>query len=196
MRAAFIEAARMPARCAVLSLALMLASCRPAYEFGEVEGKVDRYQQVESERKEAEPRGPEPASPLCPSHLGAPAVVVLVSGQRSEKSADSATARLNGGQERQSDGARSGFHRVQRSKHLALALLVGGRQALGAAGDLDGIGVDDSDAFQEFTKAQFEAVVEAPDNRSVAMILFARGVEVEYLVHFGPPFPSIISRRL
>ena len=41
---------------------------------GEVKAKVDRHQRVEGERKEAEPRGPDPASPLSRSHSGAPAI--------------------------------------------------------------------------------------------------------------------------
>jgi hypothetical protein len=32
---------------------------------------VDRHQRVEGKRKEAEPRGPDPASPLSRSHLRA-----------------------------------------------------------------------------------------------------------------------------
>jgi hypothetical protein len=35
---------------------------------GEVEGKVDRHQRVEDERKDTESRGPDPASPLSHSH--------------------------------------------------------------------------------------------------------------------------------
>ena len=34
---------------------------------GEVEGKVDRSQRVEGERQDAEPRGPDPASPISHS---------------------------------------------------------------------------------------------------------------------------------
>ena len=40
---------------------------------GEVEGKVDRSQRVEGERQDAEPRGPDPASPLSHSHSVVPA---------------------------------------------------------------------------------------------------------------------------
>jgi hypothetical protein len=35
---------------------------------------VDRHQRVERERKKAEPRGPDPTSPLSRSHSGAPAL--------------------------------------------------------------------------------------------------------------------------
>ena len=45
---------------------------------GEVEGKVDRYQQVEGERKEAEPRGPYPSSPRPQSHPVTPAQGALI----------------------------------------------------------------------------------------------------------------------
>ena len=34
---------------------------------GEVEGKVDRHQRVEGECQDAEPRGPDPASPISHS---------------------------------------------------------------------------------------------------------------------------------
>ena len=37
---------------------------------GEVEGKVDRSQRVEGERQDAEPRGPDPASPISHSRFG------------------------------------------------------------------------------------------------------------------------------
>jgi len=40
---------------------------------GYVEGKVDRHQSVEGERQDAEPRGPDPASPLSHSHSVLPA---------------------------------------------------------------------------------------------------------------------------
>jgi hypothetical protein len=48
----------------------------PKRALGEVEGQVDRHQRVEREREEAEPRGPDPASPLSQSHSEAPALGV------------------------------------------------------------------------------------------------------------------------
>ena len=61
----------------------------------EAEGQVDRHQRVEHECKEAEPRGPNPASPHCPSHVGSPTVVVLPPGESSALSEYSATARFS-----------------------------------------------------------------------------------------------------
>ena len=52
------------------------AMLRRLDRLGEIEGKVDRHQRVERERKEAESRGPDPASPLSRSHSGAPALGV------------------------------------------------------------------------------------------------------------------------
>ena len=44
------------------------AVLRRLERLGEVEGKVDRHQRIEREREKAEPRGPDPASPLSRSH--------------------------------------------------------------------------------------------------------------------------------
>jgi hypothetical protein len=46
------------------------AMVRRLDRLGEVEGEVHRDQRVERERKEAESRGPDPASPLFRSHSG------------------------------------------------------------------------------------------------------------------------------
>ena len=54
------------------------AVLRRLERLGEIEGDVDRHQRVERERKEAESRGPDPASPLSRSHPGAPALEVLL----------------------------------------------------------------------------------------------------------------------
>ena len=59
------------------------------------------------------------------------------------------------------------------------------RQALGSAGDLDGIGIDDPDALQEFAETKLESIVEAPDDGRVAAISFAGRVEVEELFQIG-----------
>ena len=45
---------------------------------GEVESKVDRHQRVEGERQDAEPRGPDPASPLSHSPSVVPANRVFI----------------------------------------------------------------------------------------------------------------------
>src|SRR5580692_4625893 len=57
------------------------------------------------------------------------------------------------------------------------------RHALSSASDLDGIGIRDTDALQELPKPQLKAVVEAPQDRSIAKILLSWSVEVEYLFH-------------
>jgi hypothetical protein len=54
------------------------AALRQREHLSDIERKVDRHQRVEGEREEAEPRGPNPASPHCPSHSGSPAVILLV----------------------------------------------------------------------------------------------------------------------
>src|SRR5581483_11737409 len=66
---------------------------------------------------------------------------------------------------------------------LALAFKLGRGEALGAAGHLDGIDLDHSRALQELAEGEFEAVVEAPENRSIALIARARRIEMEYLGH-------------
>jgi hypothetical protein len=53
------------------------------------------------------------------------------------------------------------------------------RQAFGAARDLNRIGVDHSDALQEFAEAQIKTIIETPDDGRVAPVFFAGGVEVE-----------------
>ena len=63
---------QMPFDATGLGVATVLA--RRLERLGEVEGHVDGHQRVEGERKQAEPRGPDPASPLSRSHSGAPAL--------------------------------------------------------------------------------------------------------------------------
>ena len=67
----------------VITLDLGAAVLGRFKRLGEVEGKVDRHQRVEREREEAEPRGPDPASPLSRSHSDAPALGVLLRGDPS-----------------------------------------------------------------------------------------------------------------
>ena len=44
---------------------------RRGERLGQVEGDVDRYERIKRERKQAEPRGPDRASPLSRSHTNA-----------------------------------------------------------------------------------------------------------------------------
>jgi hypothetical protein len=80
---------------------------------------------------------------------------------------------------------------IEHERPLGLVLRAG--QALGASGDLDGIGVEDADALQEFPERQFKAVIEAPYDGGIAMVLFARRVEVKDLAHGGQ---HTTSRRM
>ena len=66
---------------------------------------------------------------------------------------------------------------------FAFRLVVGRCQTFGAAGDLDGIRVDDTDALEKLTKGEVETVIEAPHNRGVALIPRAGGVEVKDFFH-------------
>ena len=51
----------------ITDLGVGTAQMRRLERLGEVEGKVDRSQRVEGERQDAEPRGPDPASPISHS---------------------------------------------------------------------------------------------------------------------------------
>src|SRR5208282_1180754 len=66
---------------------------------------------------------------------------------------------------------------------FTIALVVGRSQALGSAGNLDGVGVDDANPLEELVKAEFKAIVETPENGRVAMIFFPGSVEVEDFIH-------------
>src|SRR5579859_332198 len=51
------------------------------------------------------------------------------------------------------------------------------------AGNLDRVGIHYADPLQELPKPQLKAVVKAPQDGRVTMILFARSVEVKNLLH-------------
>ncbi len=79
---------------------------------------------------------------------------------------------------------------------LAFGFQVGRGQALGASGDLDGVGVRHADAFEELAESELKAIVEAPDHGGIAVIFLARGVEVKDLVHGDRLSPLLSQRRL
>ena len=58
-------------------------------------------------------------------------------------------------------------------------------QALGAAGNFDGVGIRHADALEELATPQVESVIEAPKDGRVAMIVLARSLEVKHLFHNG-----------
>src|ERR1700685_358804 len=70
-------------------------------------------------------------------------------------------------------------------KH-ALAFALRRSHALGAARDLDGIGIHHADAFEKLAKSQLKAIVETPQNASVAVILLPRRVEINTFFHGTP----------
>src|SRR5215831_2488516 len=74
---------------------------------------------------------------------------------------------------------------------FAFGLLVRRCKALGAACDLDRIGKNHADTFEEFAESNVEAVIETPDDRGVAVVPVARRVEVEYLFQSGVSTPII-----
>jgi hypothetical protein len=69
---------------------------------------------------------------------------------------------------------------------LAVRLLLRGSQTLGAAGNLNGVGIDHTDALEELPESQLKSVIEAPEDGRVAMVLVARSVEVKQLSHDKP----------
>ena len=73
--------------------------------------------------------------------------------------------------------------RIWSRTNFPVGFVFGRGQDLGAAGDLDGIRVGHADALQELAKPQLKAIVEAPQDGGIAVIFFARSVEVKYLFH-------------
>jgi hypothetical protein len=69
---------------------------------------------------------------------------------------------------------------------FTVALARGRGQAFRAAGNLNRVGIHDTDPLEELRKAGVEAVVKAPDYRRVAQILLARRIEMENLSHHEP----------
>ena len=86
----FVALIRLPIRVAmaaehrqqrpfgITDLGVGTAQMRRLERLGEVEGKVDRNQRVEGECQDAEPRGPDPASPLSHSPSVVPANRVFI----------------------------------------------------------------------------------------------------------------------
>src|SRR6266496_1787949 len=68
--------------------------------------------------------------------------------------------------------------------------------ALGAARNLDGIRIEDADALQKFPESQFKAVVEAPQDGCVTLILVTRSIKVEDLFHNSSLTTRIPSSHL
>src|SRR5450755_2372044 len=66
---------------------------------------------------------------------------------------------------------------------LAVGFMFGRSHTLGAAGNLNGVTIHNPNALQELSKSQLKPVVETPQDGRVAMILFARSVEVKYFLH-------------
>src|SRR5438270_5645035 len=62
---------------------------------------------------------------------------------------------------------------------LAIALVIGRGERLRAPGNLDRVGVVYTDALQKLAESRVEAIIEAPDDRRVALVFLARRVEVE-----------------
>jgi hypothetical protein len=69
---------------------------------------------------------------------------------------------------------------------LAVGFPVGGGQALGAARHANRIGMHDAGAFEQLAEHQFKAMVEAPNNSRIAMIMIPRGIEVQDFSHGRP----------
>jgi hypothetical protein len=61
----------MPVGATGLGVRVSAPMVRRGERLGQVEGYVDRYERIKRERKQAEPRGPDGASPLSRSHTGA-----------------------------------------------------------------------------------------------------------------------------
>jgi hypothetical protein len=68
------ERQQMPFGATGLSVGVRAPMVRRGERLGQVEGNVDRHERIEREREQAEPRGPDRASPLSCSHSGAPAL--------------------------------------------------------------------------------------------------------------------------
>src|SRR5438552_83915 len=66
---------------------------------------------------------------------------------------------------------------------FAVALMFRRCKALGASGNLDGVRIGDPDPLEILPEPQFEAVIEAPDNGRIAVVFFARRIEVEHFLH-------------
>jgi hypothetical protein len=70
---------------------------------------------------------------------------------------------------------------------LALRLVLRRSQTLGAAGNLNGIGIDHTDALEELPESQLKSVIEAPEDGRVAIILLARERRSGTAFHDKPP---------
>src|SRR5258708_39813656 len=66
---------------------------------------------------------------------------------------------------------------------FTLCLEFGRSQAFGATGNLDGVGIVNANALQEFAECQVKPVVETPKNGGVALIPLPRTFEIKYLFH-------------
>jgi hypothetical protein len=75
---------------------------------------------------------------------------------------------------------------------LAIGLTVITGQALGAAGHADGIEMGDIQTLDQLAQRHFKAIIEAPDDGSVALIAFAWRVEVKKFANGGTPLKTII----
>jgi hypothetical protein len=69
---------------------------------------------------------------------------------------------------------------------LTVGFQVISRQALGAARNQDRIEVFHTDTFGELVEHQVKAMIEAPDDRSVAFIAGPGRFEMEYLANKAP----------
>src|SRR5271155_1337561 len=66
---------------------------------------------------------------------------------------------------------------------FTIALALGRSQALGSAGNLDGVGVDHANLLEKLAKAEIKAIVETPENGRIALIFSTGSVEVEDFLH-------------
>jgi hypothetical protein len=67
-------------------------------------------------------------------------------------------------------------------------------QALGAAGNQNGIKKFHADAFGEFVEHHVKTMVETPDDGSIGFIPFPWGIEMEYLTNKAPRVGTLYSR--
>src|SRR3954471_7341931 len=66
-------------------------------------------------------------------------------------------------------------------EEFAIGFMLGRCQRLRASGDLDRIGILNPDAFQVFRQPLLKAIIEAPDDGRVTVVLLPGSVEMEYL---------------
>src|ERR1700722_7193521 len=79
---------------------------------------------------------------------------------------------------------------------LAIRLALRRNPDFGASGNLDGIGIHHANPLEKLAKSQLKAIVEAPEDGSIAMILFARSIEMEYLFHENLPGRGNLASKL